>query len=156
MWQHSILGEVEGMSAETMLLLWSMKEKHNPDSKFKLYFDTLPEKFKTGLSLWNDVFFSKWIRYCWFAIPFSMEFNPSSVLVSVLWSLIDLSPLTRKCIIYVCVFTRNYVYVYVCVCFRCRVGLKLHVSFWLYRLPTPSYYLKFTFCSFHPVYLPTQ
>ncbi|XP_016514628.1 ribulose-1,5 bisphosphate carboxylase/oxygenase large subunit N-methyltransferase, chloroplastic-like isoform X1 [Nicotiana tabacum] len=47
---HSILGEVEGMSAETMLLLWSMKEKHNPDSKFKLYFDTLPEKFKTGLS----------------------------------------------------------------------------------------------------------
>ncbi|XP_070011770.1 ribulose-1,5 bisphosphate carboxylase/oxygenase large subunit N-methyltransferase, chloroplastic isoform X2 [Nicotiana sylvestris] len=47
---HSILGEVEGMSAETMLLLWSMKERHNPDSKFKLYFDTLPEKFKTGLS----------------------------------------------------------------------------------------------------------
>ncbi|KAL3344104.1 hypothetical protein AABB24_023507 [Solanum stoloniferum] len=38
------------MSAETMLLLWSMKEKHNPDSKFKLYFNTLPEVFNTGLS----------------------------------------------------------------------------------------------------------
>ncbi|WMV14023.1 hypothetical protein MTR67_007408 [Solanum verrucosum] len=36
------------MSAETMVLLWSMKEKHNPDSKFKLYFDTLPEVFNTG------------------------------------------------------------------------------------------------------------
>ncbi|XP_055805846.1 uncharacterized protein LOC129874569 isoform X1 [Solanum dulcamara] len=47
---YSILEKVEGMSAETMLLLWSMKEKHNSDSKFKLYFDTLPEVFNTGLS----------------------------------------------------------------------------------------------------------
>ncbi|KAK6796303.1 hypothetical protein RDI58_004004 [Solanum bulbocastanum] len=47
---YSILEKVEGMSAETMLLLWSMKEKHSPDSKFKLYFDTLPEVFNTGLS----------------------------------------------------------------------------------------------------------
>lgn len=45
------------MSVETMLLLWSMKEKHNPDSKFKLYFDTLPEVFNTGLSL-ETMFFS--------------------------------------------------------------------------------------------------
>lgn len=51
MWQYSILEKIEGMSAETMLLLWSMKEKHNPDSKFKLYFDTLPEVFNTGLFL---------------------------------------------------------------------------------------------------------
>uniref|UniRef100_A0A3Q7EVT8 Uncharacterized protein n=1 Tax=Solanum lycopersicum TaxID=4081 RepID=A0A3Q7EVT8_SOLLC len=42
-YMYSILEKIEGMSAETMLLLWSMKEKHNPDSKFKLYFDTLPE-----------------------------------------------------------------------------------------------------------------
>ncbi|XP_059289907.1 uncharacterized protein LOC132043430 isoform X2 [Lycium ferocissimum] len=47
---YSILEKVKGMSAETMLLLWSMKEKHNPDSKFRLYFDTLPEVFNTGLS----------------------------------------------------------------------------------------------------------
>lgn len=32
-----------------MLLLWSMKEKHNKQSKFKLYFDTLPEQFNTGM-----------------------------------------------------------------------------------------------------------
>ncbi|XP_004231492.2 uncharacterized protein [Solanum lycopersicum] len=49
-YMYSILEKIEGMSAETMLLLWSMKEKHNPDSKFKLYFDTLPEVFNTGLS----------------------------------------------------------------------------------------------------------
>ncbi|CAH9133053.1 unnamed protein product [Cuscuta epithymum] len=47
---YSILKGVDGMSSETMLLLWSMKEKHNHDSKYKLYFDTLPESFKTGLS----------------------------------------------------------------------------------------------------------
>ncbi|CAN4105461.1 unnamed protein product [Withania somnifera] len=33
-------GKGRGHVGETMLLLWSMKEKHNPDSKFKLYFDT--------------------------------------------------------------------------------------------------------------------
>lgn len=32
-----------------MLLLWSMKEKHNNESKFRLYFDTLPENFNTGM-----------------------------------------------------------------------------------------------------------
>ncbi|XP_019182205.1 PREDICTED: uncharacterized protein LOC109177335 [Ipomoea nil] len=47
---YSILKVVDGMSSETMLLLWSMKEKHNRHSKFKLYFDTLPEAFNTGLS----------------------------------------------------------------------------------------------------------
>lgn len=26
-----------------------MKEKHNRNSKFKIYFDTLPEKFNTGI-----------------------------------------------------------------------------------------------------------
>ncbi|KAM7472794.1 hypothetical protein LguiA_010977 [Lonicera macranthoides] len=45
-----ILEKIEGMSSETMLLLWSMKEKYNPSSKFKSYFDTLPEAFNTGLS----------------------------------------------------------------------------------------------------------
>lgn len=45
-----ILGKIDGISSETMLLLWSMKEKHNCNSKFKIYFDTLPEKFNTGLS----------------------------------------------------------------------------------------------------------
>ncbi|KAL3623885.1 hypothetical protein CASFOL_032701 [Castilleja foliolosa] len=45
-----ILEKIDGISEETMLLLWSMKEKHNKESKYKLYFDTLPEKFNTGLS----------------------------------------------------------------------------------------------------------
>ncbi|KAL5769213.1 hypothetical protein ACOSP7_015773 [Xanthoceras sorbifolium] len=47
---YNILGKLDGMSSETMLLLWSMKEKHNCKSKFKNYFDTLPEEFNTGLS----------------------------------------------------------------------------------------------------------
>ncbi|GKE89766.1 SET domain-containing protein, partial [Tanacetum coccineum] len=45
-----VLENVEGMSPETMLLLWSMKEKHDTSSKFKTYFDALPEAFNTGLS----------------------------------------------------------------------------------------------------------
>nr|XP_043624709.1 uncharacterized protein LOC122596230 [Erigeron canadensis] len=45
-----ILEKVEGMSSETMLLLWSMKEKHDINSKFKIYFDALPKAFNTGLS----------------------------------------------------------------------------------------------------------
>ncbi|XP_058755251.1 uncharacterized protein LOC131628432 [Vicia villosa] len=47
---YRLLKEVDGISSETILLLWSMKEKYNCDSKFKFYFDTLPEKFNTGLS----------------------------------------------------------------------------------------------------------
>ncbi|KAL7134387.1 hypothetical protein ABFS83_11G023400 [Erythranthe nasuta] len=45
-----ILEKVDGISEETMLLLWSMKEKYNKNSKFKLYFDSLPDDFQTGLS----------------------------------------------------------------------------------------------------------
>ncbi|XP_027916187.1 uncharacterized protein LOC114175624 isoform X2 [Vigna unguiculata] len=47
---YGVLKEIDGISSETILLLWSMKEKYNSDSKFKIYFDTLPEKFNTGLS----------------------------------------------------------------------------------------------------------
>lgn len=49
--QYNILQKTDGMSSETMLLLWSMKEKHNCDSKFKYYFDTLPKEFNTGIPL---------------------------------------------------------------------------------------------------------
>ncbi|KAL2534787.1 SET domain-containing protein [Abeliophyllum distichum] len=49
-----ILEQIDGISSETMLLLWSMKEKHNQDSIYKLYFDTLPEEFNTGLSFGID------------------------------------------------------------------------------------------------------
>ncbi|XP_051140338.1 uncharacterized protein LOC127257872 isoform X2 [Andrographis paniculata] len=49
-----ILEKIDGISEETMLLLWSMKEKYNSNSDFKLYFDTLPEKFNTGLSFGID------------------------------------------------------------------------------------------------------
>ncbi|KAJ7979470.1 [Fructose-bisphosphate aldolase]-lysine N-methyltransferase, chloroplastic [Quillaja saponaria] len=47
---YHVLGKIDGISSETMLLLWSMKEKHNCNSKFKIYFDSLPEQFNTGLS----------------------------------------------------------------------------------------------------------
>ncbi|KAI3874977.1 hypothetical protein MKW98_019550 [Papaver atlanticum] len=47
---YHILKQVDGISTETMLLLWSMKERYNSNSKFKLYFETLPEAFNTGLS----------------------------------------------------------------------------------------------------------
>lgn len=46
--QFPILEKVEDMSPETMLLLWSMKEKHDINSEFKVYFDALPEAFNTG------------------------------------------------------------------------------------------------------------
>lgn len=49
-----ILENFEGITSETMLLLWSMKEKHNRDSKFKFFFDALPEVFNTGLSFGVD------------------------------------------------------------------------------------------------------
>lgn len=39
------------MLSETMMLLWSMKEKHIADSEFKNYFDTLPEAFNTGITI---------------------------------------------------------------------------------------------------------
>ncbi|CAH1426704.1 unnamed protein product [Lactuca virosa] len=45
-----VLEKVDGISYETMLLLWSMKEKYDTNSKFKIYFDALPEAFNTGLS----------------------------------------------------------------------------------------------------------
>ncbi|KAK9275714.1 hypothetical protein L1049_022982 [Liquidambar formosana] len=49
-----ILEKMDGISSETMLLLWSMREKHSRNSKFKIYFDTLPEVFNTGLSFGID------------------------------------------------------------------------------------------------------
>ncbi|KAL3841037.1 hypothetical protein ACJIZ3_025628 [Penstemon smallii] len=53
---YPILAKIDGISLETMLLLWSMKEKHNKSSRFKLYFDTLPEHFNTGLSFGTNAF----------------------------------------------------------------------------------------------------
>ncbi|KAG5563701.1 hypothetical protein RHGRI_000040 [Rhododendron griersonianum] len=50
-----ILEKIDGISLETMMLLWSMKEKHNPDSKFKLYFDALPECLYTFISCPIDI-----------------------------------------------------------------------------------------------------
>ncbi|XP_035538857.1 uncharacterized protein LOC108998805 isoform X2 [Juglans regia] len=49
-----ILEKIDGISFETMLLLWSMKERHNCTSKFKIYFDALPKNFNTGLSFGLD------------------------------------------------------------------------------------------------------
>lgn len=46
--QHPILEKIDGMTSETMMLLWTMREKHNHESKFKPYFDSLQESFCTG------------------------------------------------------------------------------------------------------------
>lgn len=46
--QYHVLEKLEDISYETMLLLWSMKERYNSDSQYKIYFDTLPEDFHTG------------------------------------------------------------------------------------------------------------
>ncbi|KAL0802953.1 hypothetical protein Bca101_058129 [Brassica carinata] len=51
---HSILEKIDGMTSETMMLLWTMREKHNHESKFKPYFDSLQESFCTGLSFGVD------------------------------------------------------------------------------------------------------
>ncbi|XP_010525733.1 PREDICTED: uncharacterized protein LOC104803499 isoform X2 [Tarenaya hassleriana] len=53
-YMYPILEKIDGMTSETMLLLWTMREKQNPDSKFKAYFDSLPDKFCTGLSFGVD------------------------------------------------------------------------------------------------------
>lgn len=51
---YQILEKIDGMTSETMLLLWSMWEKYNCTSEFKIYFDTLPKNFNTGLSFGVD------------------------------------------------------------------------------------------------------
>ena len=56
--QYQILEKIDGMSSETMSLLWSMKEKHNCNSQFKIYFDTLQENLYTGLTFSCNA-------YCW-------------------------------------------------------------------------------------------
>ncbi|KAJ4828134.1 hypothetical protein Tsubulata_005008 [Turnera subulata] len=55
---YHILENLDGVSSETMLLLWSMKERHNCSSKFKMYFDTLPKDFNTGLGFGVDAIVS--------------------------------------------------------------------------------------------------
>ncbi|PKU77864.1 [Fructose-bisphosphate aldolase]-lysine N-methyltransferase, chloroplastic [Dendrobium catenatum] len=49
-----VLKAWDGMTTETMLLLWSMRERYNPLSIFKKYFETLPDSFNTGLSFGID------------------------------------------------------------------------------------------------------
>ncbi|WCJ42331.1 SET domain-containing protein [Euphorbia peplus] len=51
---YHLLEKIDGISSETMLLLWSMKERHNCNSRFKIYFDNLPKEFNTGLSFGVD------------------------------------------------------------------------------------------------------
>ncbi|EMS63876.1 hypothetical protein TRIUR3_16437 [Triticum urartu] len=48
------LKDVNSITTETMLLLWSMRERHNSSSKFKMFFETLPSNFNTGLSFGID------------------------------------------------------------------------------------------------------
>lgn len=48
--QFLALKDVNSITTETMLLLWSMRERHNPSSKFKMFFETLPSNFNTGIS----------------------------------------------------------------------------------------------------------
>ncbi|KAK4791572.1 hypothetical protein SAY86_031985 [Trapa natans] len=51
---YPVLQRIDGISVETMLLLWSMKERYNSSSKYKIYFDMLPREFNTGLSFGID------------------------------------------------------------------------------------------------------
>ncbi|KQJ95776.1 hypothetical protein BRADI_3g18940v3 [Brachypodium distachyon] len=44
------LKDLNSITTETMLLLWSMRERHNPSSNFKMFFETLPSNFNTGLN----------------------------------------------------------------------------------------------------------
>jgi histone-lysine N-methyltransferase SETD3 len=46
--------DFNNITSETMLLLWSMRERYNLSSKFKAYFETLPANFNTGLSFGID------------------------------------------------------------------------------------------------------
>lgn len=55
--QFPILEKIDDISSETMLLLWSMKEKHKPNSKFNFYFNALPEAFNTGAYAYREVVF---------------------------------------------------------------------------------------------------
>ncbi|CAO2187626.1 unnamed protein product [Urochloa humidicola] len=48
------LKDFNNITSETMLLLWSMRERHNLSSKFKTYFEALPDNFNTGLSFGID------------------------------------------------------------------------------------------------------
>ncbi|XP_022683551.1 uncharacterized protein LOC101775581 isoform X2 [Setaria italica] len=48
------LKDFNNINSETMLLLWSMRERYNLSSKFKTYFETLPANFNTGLSFGID------------------------------------------------------------------------------------------------------
>uniref|UniRef100_A0A0D3GXX2 SET domain-containing protein n=1 Tax=Oryza barthii TaxID=65489 RepID=A0A0D3GXX2_9ORYZ len=48
------LKDLDSITTETMLLLWSIRERYNPSSKFKIYFEALPANFNTGLSFGID------------------------------------------------------------------------------------------------------
>ncbi|CAN1798399.1 hypothetical protein LINPERHAP1_LOCUS21689 [Linum perenne] len=43
-----VLEKIAGISSETVILLWSMKERHDTNSKFKIYFDTSPRELNTA------------------------------------------------------------------------------------------------------------
>jgi hypothetical protein len=46
--QFVAMKDFNTITPETMLLLWSMRERYNPSSKFRTYFEALPAKFNTG------------------------------------------------------------------------------------------------------------
>jgi len=48
------LKDSNSITTETMLLLWSMRERLTPSSIFKIFFETLPSNFNTGLSFGID------------------------------------------------------------------------------------------------------
>lgn len=45
-----VLRDLKELTGETKALLWSMRERHDPLSKFAPYFASLPNSFNTGLS----------------------------------------------------------------------------------------------------------
>jgi histone-lysine N-methyltransferase SETD3 len=77
--QFQILEKIDGISYETMLLLWSMKEKYNSNSRFKIYFNTLPEKFNTG-TLTICHLLCGWYLLCYFVYIMSKYYLQFDIL----------------------------------------------------------------------------
>uniref|UniRef100_A0A0D9X5S1 Rubisco LSMT substrate-binding domain-containing protein n=1 Tax=Leersia perrieri TaxID=77586 RepID=A0A0D9X5S1_9ORYZ len=54
------LKDLDGITTETMLLLWSIRERYGPSSNFKIYFEALPANFNTeGTLLFDELMQAK-------------------------------------------------------------------------------------------------
>lgn len=42
--------------------MWSMKERYNSNSRFKIYFETLPNAFITGINIHYKILFGTYVK----------------------------------------------------------------------------------------------